>query len=372
MAKTLNRDYSLPPGAYLEDVLDQKGIRKTDFATRCGRPAKTISEIIAGKASITPDTALQFERVLDDIPADLWLTWEANHQLFEARRRERHGLKRAVDWVKKFPIADMHRKGFIPQTSDAIELVEKVLSFFGVSSVEAWEEYWEQRVTGARFKKSPSITRNEFVIAAWLRFGDVTAADIDCQPYNEQKFKEALKSIRPLTRKSWPGVQGELIAKLADAGVAVALIPDLQRLGLRGAAYWASKDKAVIIISDRLKEESRFWFALFHEAMHILLHSKKALFIDYLANNDREADEEREANQQAADALIPKAALDNFFSRYGRVKNSYPANVISAFAKEIDIDPGLILVRLQFDDLVSWDSMLIKKFRKPMEFGKLS
>ena len=80
----------------------------------------------------------------------------------------------------------------------------------------------------------------------------------------------------------------------------------------------------------------------------------------------------RAVKRDSADALIPKAALDSFFSRYGRAKNCYSANVISAFAKEIDIDPGLILVRLQFDDLISWDSMLIKKFRKPMEFGKLS
>lgn len=368
MARQAYRDYSLPPGTYLEDVLEQRGIRKTEFAIRCGRPAKTISEIIAGKASITPDTALQFEKVFDDIPADHWLAWEANHQLHEARRRERLGLKGAVEWVRKFPIADMQKKGLIPHTPDDVELVEKVLSFFGVSSVEAWEEYWEQRVTGARFKKSASIARNEFVIAAWLRAGDMMASEISCQPYNEQKFKEVLKSIRPLTRKSWPSIQNELIAKFAEAGVAVALVSDLQRLGLRGAAYWASKDKAVIILSDRLKEESRFWFALFHEAMHILLHSKKALFIDYLANNDREAEEEKEANQYAAETLIPKDALEQFFRRYGRVKNSYPPNVVSAFAKEIDIDPGLVLVRLQYDDLISWNSTLIKKFRKPLEF----
>ncbi len=363
------RDYSLPPGSYLEEVLEQRGIRKTDFAVRCGRPAKTISEIIAGKASITPDTALQFERVLDDIPADHWLAWEANHQLFEARSRERQGFTRAVGWVRNFPINDMQKKGFLPQASDPVDLVDKVLSFFGVSSVEAWEEYWEQRVTSARFKKSAGVSRNQFAVAAWLRFGDARAAAVECEPYNEMKFKATLDKSRPMTRQSWPSIQDELVAAFAAAGVAVALIPDLHGLGLRGAAYWASKDKAVIVMSDRLKEESRFWFALFHEAMHILLHSKKALFIDYLNHNDREAEEEREANQHAADTLIPKGALEQFFKCYGRAKNSYTANVISTFAREIDIDPGLVLVRLQFDDLVSWNSMLIKKFRKPMEFN---
>ncbi len=67
-------DYAQHPGAYLEEILDQRGIRKTDFAIRCGRPAKTISEIIAGKTTILPDTALQFERVLGDVKASIWLT----------------------------------------------------------------------------------------------------------------------------------------------------------------------------------------------------------------------------------------------------------------------------------------------------------
>ena len=360
-------DYSQPPGAYLEEVLEQRGIRKADFAIRCGRPAKTISEIIAGKATIIPDTALQFERVLD-VSASLWLSWEANHQLHAARQREREGLASQVEWAKRFPTTEMQKKGFLAPAADAIDLVYKLLNFFGVSSVSAWEEYWEQRVAAARFKKSGRYDQNGYAVAAWLRYGDVTAAAIDCEPFNEATFKEALRKVRGLTRQPWPKFRGALLATMAKAGVAIALIPDLHNLGLRGAAYWASKDKAVIILSDRLKDESRFWFALFHEAMHILLHSKKALFIDYISNDDDANGEEDEADKTAANILVPAESLEQFFRKHGRVKDSYSTHTVEAFAREIDIDPSLLLARLQREGLVSWNSLLNKEFRRRMEF----
>jgi HTH-type transcriptional regulator / antitoxin HigA len=362
-------DYSQPPGNYLAEILDQRGIRKSDFAIRCGRPAKTISEIISGKTAIIPDTALQFERVLGDVTARLWLALEADYQLHVARERERQGLQCGIDWARRFPVKEMQTKGYIAQTKDPVELVERLLNFFGVSSVSAWESYWEERVTAARFKKSNAGTANKFAVAAWLRRGDAEAAEIDCEPYNEGNFKSALIQIRKLTQYPWPDFRAELISILAHSGVAIAFVPDLHNLNLRGAAYWASKDKAVIIVSDRKKLESRFWFALFHEAMHILLHSKKALFIDYNGNTQSEPTaEEREADEGAANLLIPADQLRVFLQRYGRKPDRYSETTIRSFAQEIGIGPSLLLVRLQNEELILWNSRLNKAFTGRVEF----
>ena len=57
-------DYGVPPGWILEERLDVQGITHAEFARRCGRSPKLISEIIAGKAPLEPETALQFEKVL--------------------------------------------------------------------------------------------------------------------------------------------------------------------------------------------------------------------------------------------------------------------------------------------------------------------
>jgi len=60
-----------PPGETLLEVLEERGITQAELAERTGRPRKTINEIIKGKAAITPETALQLERVLG-VAASFW------------------------------------------------------------------------------------------------------------------------------------------------------------------------------------------------------------------------------------------------------------------------------------------------------------
>ena len=67
MARATNQyrpDYAVPPGWVLEEHLEAHGISHAEFARRCGRSPKLISEVIAGKAPLEPETALQFEKVL--------------------------------------------------------------------------------------------------------------------------------------------------------------------------------------------------------------------------------------------------------------------------------------------------------------------
>jgi len=51
------------------------------------RPLKMINEIIKGKASITPDTALELERILR-IPASFWLNLERKYREVLARTKD--------------------------------------------------------------------------------------------------------------------------------------------------------------------------------------------------------------------------------------------------------------------------------------------
>jgi HTH-type transcriptional regulator / antitoxin HigA len=160
----------------------------------------------------------------------------------------------------------------------------------------------------------------------------------------------------------------EVIATLASAGVAITFVPDLHKLNLRGAAYWASKDKAVIIMSDRMKLESRFWFALFHEAMHILLHSKKALFIDYNHKDVADTGEEKQADEAAANTLISPQAVQEFLKRHGRMRDAYSLSAIRTFAREIEIGAELLLARLQREQFISYQSALNRSFPERVEF----
>ena len=79
-----NPDYAVPPGWVLEERLDVQGMSHAEFARRCGRSPKLISEIISGKAPLEPETALQFEKVLG-VDASIWLGIESEYKLHRAR-----------------------------------------------------------------------------------------------------------------------------------------------------------------------------------------------------------------------------------------------------------------------------------------------
>jgi addiction module HigA family antidote len=85
-------DYVSPPGETLLETLETIGMSQAELARRMGRPAKTINEIIQGKAAITAETALQLEQVLH-IPAVFWLKREQYYREWLARLAEGQRLE---------------------------------------------------------------------------------------------------------------------------------------------------------------------------------------------------------------------------------------------------------------------------------------
>jgi addiction module HigA family antidote len=77
-------DVAIPPGEYLAEELEARGLTQKALAAQMGRPANTISEIVKGKKAITAETALQLERVLPEISARFWLNLETDYQLTKA------------------------------------------------------------------------------------------------------------------------------------------------------------------------------------------------------------------------------------------------------------------------------------------------
>jgi len=74
------------PGERLKQILQEKFMTQSELALRMGRPQKTISEIINGKASITYETAIQLEHVLG-IPAPYWSTMQKDYDVEKVKQR---------------------------------------------------------------------------------------------------------------------------------------------------------------------------------------------------------------------------------------------------------------------------------------------
>ena len=82
-------DVAIPPGEYLSEEIEARGISQKELAGRMRRPANAINEIINEEKAITTETALQLELAMPEIPARFWLNLETAYQLTKALIRRR-------------------------------------------------------------------------------------------------------------------------------------------------------------------------------------------------------------------------------------------------------------------------------------------
>ncbi len=87
MAEPTNPTYSdmaIPPGEVLAEELEARSMTQRQLAEEMGRSAQVINEIIKGKKSITPATALQLEDALGP-SAEFWMGLQTTYGLTLAR-----------------------------------------------------------------------------------------------------------------------------------------------------------------------------------------------------------------------------------------------------------------------------------------------
>jgi HTH-type transcriptional regulator/antitoxin HigA len=346
-------DYAVSPGETLLDTIEALGMSQAELAERTGRPKKTVNEIIKGKAPITPETALQLERVLG-VPARFWNNLENNYRETVARIAEQERLQEHVAWLKQIPVNALVKQGWIRSFKDKVQQVQEVLNFFGVASPERWQEM--HLSLDVAYRTSTAFADEPGAVSAWLRKGEIIARGIDCRPYDAGNFKAALTEIRKLTIESPVVFQPEVKRLCAEAGIAVVFLPELPKMHASGATRWLTSTKAVIQLSLRYKSDDQLWFSFFHEAGHILLHGKKEVFIE----DDGKGDKEDEANAFASEILLPAKTLRRFIQSSRLTKEA-----IKSFAQESVIAPGIIVGRLQHDGYLphSHCNVLKKRFK---------
>jgi addiction module HigA family antidote len=337
-----------PPGETLQEVLDKRQMSQADLAARTGRPRKTINEIIKGKTAITPETALQFERVLG-VPASFWNNLERNYREHLARQGEEEALEGSAWWLERIPYRELIRRGYIEERASKVGLVRAVLNFFGVASPAEWETVFAVPQRG--YRRSAAFTSETGALAAWLRIGELEAQGIECRPFDRERFEAALREARALTVQASEKYLRRLKEICASAGVAVVYVPELSGCRAYGATRWLSPTKALIQLSLRGQRNDFFWFTFFHEAAHLLFHGKRLTFVegkpdkDTGAEYDGESDEEAQADRYAADVLIPPGSLEPFRTKRGIVS----AEQVLWKAKELGIAPGILVGRLQYE-----------------------
>lgn len=341
-----------PPGDSLLELLEDIGMSQAELARRMGRPTKTINEIIQGKAAITPETALQLERVLE-VPASFWNRRERHYRESLARQEEDEALAGHLAWLENIPVRDIVALGWIEPFNDRVQQLREVLGFFGIASPDQWDGMLARKPAAA-FRQSPAYRADPFAVTAWLREGERRAQRIDTAPFDEAGFRMALHAIRRLTTEPPYVFQPQLQAMCAEVGVAVVFVSQLPGTRASGATRWLTPDKALIQLSLRYKRNDYLWFTFFHEAAHILEHGKHDAFLEDTDEDAPATDKEAEANRLAADLLIPPGEWHAFIEQVHAVQPRVSKQMVREFAARIGIAPGIVVGRLHHEKEVPY------------------
>jgi HTH-type transcriptional regulator / antitoxin HigA len=349
-----------PPGATLEEALKERGMSQAELAERTGRPKKTVNEIVKGLAAITPETAIQFERVLG-IPASFWNTRQQHYEESIAKAQSERKLLGCVDWQKNFPVMQMVRLGWLPPAHSRIEKLENLLRFFRIGSPDEWEMTLVAPRMGTAFRESRAFQTNRFALSAWIRRGEIEASEMECNRFDREVFESSLREARGMIRSLAEGFDEDLVRLCAKAGVAVVFVPLIKGVHAWGATRWLPGERAMILLSLRGKYEDIFWFSFFHEAAHLLLHGKKNVFVE--EDGGERDGAERDADVFARDFLIQPSLWKAFME----ANQSFSPNRIKAFASEVEISPAIVVGRLQHEARI--ERSQLNELRRKMEIS---
>lgn len=335
------------PGQLIGAKLDERGWNQQTLAIVLGVSAAMINKIIGAKQPVDADMALKISEVLD-VPAKRLLLLQKEYDLAQALlvRRSDPGLQMRARLFGDLPVSEMIKRGWIdaPSVRDVPKVEAALIQFFGVSSVD---EIFNAHAHAA--KKTNVASEATPVQMAWIRRVKQIASEMLVPRYSEAALRSALPLLQALLVA--PEEARKVPRILAEAGVRFVLVESLKGAKIDGVCLWLDERSPVIGMSTRFDRIDNFWFVLRHEIEHVLHgHGQSGIMLDAELEGARAgtgpdiAEEERIANQAAAEFCVPQGPLDRFIARKDPV---FAERDIIGFARTYSVHPGLVAGQLQ-------------------------
>lgn len=350
MIATINKYYPesvTHPKEVLIESLEDNNIGAKEFAVKTGKPEKTITAVLKGESAITPDMAVLFEQVLK-IPVHFWLEAQKNYDEYKARINYQTKIEDAIDWASSFPYAKMAHFGWVPKTRRANEKVIHLFHFFNVASQKGFEDYYYNQRTKVAFRISLKDQENAPAIASWLRQGEIQATKIKTKEYNVIRLKKILPELKKIMAKQPSNYFEELQRICLSAGIKIVYTPCLPKASIHGSTRWIN-NTPLIQLSGRYKRNDIFWFTLFHEIGHILLHGKKYISIENIDVEGENQAFEKEADVFASNWLLTENQENEILNN----RNISREDILT-YSEKFETHPAIIIGRLQHKKRMSY------------------
>ena len=327
-----------PPGEFLADELEARGWTQGEFAGIIRRPVKLVNEIIAGRKSITPETAREFAAALGT-SAQYWLNLENAYQLWKtAPSPSAQAITLEAKLRERFPVRQMILRGWI-ESSESFQIIKsRIFSFYGITH----ENEEPQLLHAAKRNHREDLSALQ---EAWLFRVKQLANALKVPAYSEKKLREAVQACEPLLTD--PEEIRHVPQILANCGVRLIIVEPIPNSKIDGGCFWIERDRSPVIgLALKWDYIDRFWFNLRHEIEHALRGDGKSEVVidDFDSEINREDETEKAVNAVAAEFCVPQNALDDFILRHDPL---YSTGKFLGFSRIVKRHPGIVAGQLQ-------------------------
>jgi HTH-type transcriptional regulator/antitoxin HigA len=272
--------------------MNQEGLRQKDLAPFLGGKNRT-SEVLARKRPLTLSMIRALHKHLG-LPASLLI-----------REPPPSPVNEPELWTageRDAPVELIVDRGWTSTPTEARQLWKRLMG--GKPGSPALLRH---TVT---FGKNPSTNLTN----VWLWLARVRDVADSMRPvharFDQSQLNEEL--IQYVVRLSWlPDGPRSAVKFLEDRGIAVVIEPHLPSTHLDGAAMLSASGTPVIGLTLREDRLDNFWFTLAHELIHawkhLGSHSWRAIVDETIERPDENDGIESEANELAAELLLPRA-----------------------------------------------------------------
>jgi HTH-type transcriptional regulator/antitoxin HigA len=324
------------PGGVVREAMDAKGWSQTDLAFALGTTTAAINQILNNKRSISQNMAVALATALDH-PAEMFARIQAEWDVRNADRPD-PGITARSRILSRYPLREMIRRGWIDPEFGEGSLEEQVCRFFGVDTLDEVPHL-------THYAKKTDYSKIPPPQLAWLFRARQIALEMHPTPYKPSALKDVVETFKTL--RDQPDSVRHVPRLLFDAGVRFVAVECLPGSQIDGVCFWLDAHSPVIGMSLRFDRIDNFWFVLRHECAHALHgHGKSEIVVDENMELNTSAlnDDEKIANEEAAEFCVPREHLKSFYLR----KNPFfSESDVLAFSKRMKVHPGLTVGQLQ-------------------------
>jgi HTH-type transcriptional regulator/antitoxin HigA len=339
---------AIHPGETIKDELEAREMSQAELASLIGMEKTQLNEVIKGKRNITADMAILLEKALG-IDADYWMTAQKNYELDLARIDEKNQAKiQQLEewniWKEQIPVSFLKKHKFL--TGSPKQDVETVKQIYAVQHVDQLANFYASS-SMAHYKKANTDKADRRHILGWTKLISFLGSQQKVVAFKHQSKDDLIDELRSIISKN-ENVVDKSTELLASVGIKLVIHKNADKCPVDGVCLWNGKNP-LIGMSMRYSRLDNFAFTLFHELGHVYLHlvnNPDATFVDDLDDIHQRTDMlEREANDFAANSLIPENDWETFITSDKRMQDEFTIS----FAQTIGIHPAIVKGRLKHE-----------------------